>query len=337
MKTPPVIKWRNTSPKHASPQSDFSLTETLNRYISDEQRALTGAKRCLDPAAVRRPDLFVFSRWTSTTPRTWNVTADPEQIVIALSYQRSFAAIKSNGKHFYEGVLTRGTALVIPSGTAVSAAFHTPADYLLMSVPVGSLADWSADVDVAEMASRFASVPILVRDSVVTQLASTLLRTERALIPKSALYVDGLTLSMLARLLEKWIACTSTKRPRKPAVSPLEGWRVKIVTDLIDSRIRENLRLESLSAEVGLSSMHFAARFRAATGYSPHTFMMHRRVELAKTLLATTDASLPDIAISAGFRSQSHFTTVFRRHVDETPYRWRVKIASRAAVHLREK
>jgi AraC family transcriptional regulator len=332
MKTLPVIKWHHTPSGQASPQFDFSMTDAFERYNSNEQRTLAGAKWSLDPAALRRPDSFVFSRWTSSRARTWNVAADPEQMVIALSYQRSFAAIKANEKHFYEGMLTRGTALVIPSGTAVSAAFHAPADILLMSVPMDSLTDWSVEVDAAEMASLLDSVPLLVRDPVVSQLASTALRTERALACTSALYVDGITLSMLARLLERLIASALMKRPRKPVVSPLEGWRVKIVTDLIDRRIRESLRLDALSRAVGLSSMHFAARFRAATGYSPHTFVMHRRVELTKTLLATTNASLTDIALSAGFRCQSHFTTVFRHHVDETPYRWRVKLASRAAV-----
>ena len=33
------------------------------------------------------------------------------------------------------------------------------------------------------------------------------------------------------------------------------------------------------------------------------------------------------VALRCGFRSQAHFTTVFRRFVGDTPYRWRSKVA----------
>lgn len=65
--------------------------------------------------------------------------------------------------------------------------------------------------------------------------------------------------------------------------------------------------------------------FRAATGTSPHTFILRRKIQHAQTLLATTRSTVADIAFSVGFRTQAHFTTVFRRHVDDTPYRWRAK------------
>jgi AraC family transcriptional regulator len=100
---------------------------------------------------------------------------------------------------------------------------------------------------------------------------------------------------------------------------------VKIAVDFIDQRIEGSLTLAELGAAVGLSPMHFAARFRAATGLSPHTFILRRRVEHAKTLLSTTRSTVADIAFSVGFRTQAHFTTVFRRHVDDTPHRWRAK------------
>jgi AraC-like DNA-binding protein len=69
--------------------------------------------------------------------------------------------------------------------------------------------------------------------------------------------------------------------------------------------------------------MHFAAQFRLATGMSPHQFVLNRRIERAKTMLIGTAEELVSIALSVGFQSQAHFTTVFKRFVGETPHRWR--------------
>jgi AraC family transcriptional regulator len=69
--------------------------------------------------------------------------------------------------------------------------------------------------------------------------------------------------------------------------------------------------------------MHFAAQFRVATGLRPREYIVHRRIEQAQELLRDTKRTLVDVALSVGFQSQAYFTTVFRRLVDETPYRWR--------------
>jgi len=69
--------------------------------------------------------------------------------------------------------------------------------------------------------------------------------------------------------------------------------------------------------------MHFAAQFRAATGLRPHEFVLRRRIERAQSLLLQSRLTSLDIALSTGFRSQAHFTTVFKRLVGETPARWR--------------
>jgi AraC-like DNA-binding protein len=69
--------------------------------------------------------------------------------------------------------------------------------------------------------------------------------------------------------------------------------------------------------------MHFAKQFKAAMGLRPHEYVLGKRIELAKSLMLNPDVPLVDVAMSSGFQSQSHFTTVFRRLVGETPHRWR--------------
>jgi AraC-like DNA-binding protein len=69
--------------------------------------------------------------------------------------------------------------------------------------------------------------------------------------------------------------------------------------------------------------MHFAAQFRTTTGLRPHDFVMRRRIERSQELLRDPALPLVEVALSVGFQTQAHFTTVFRALLLETPGRWR--------------
>ena len=83
------------------------------------------------------------------------------------------------------------------------------------------------------------------------------------------------------------------------------------------------LALRELAGIAGLSAYHFGRMFKRAVGAAPHQYVVERRVERAKAMLRTTDASLVDISLSTGFCGQSHFTSVFRRLAGATPTEFR--------------
>lgn len=283
------------------------------------------AKMEHDIARPPAPNWLDLARWTCDVPKAWSTHVQQPEILVALCLRQSVLTLSAGGSPFHDGVIDRGAILVIPPGVELNGTFHTPADFLHVHVPSRWLTEWLDDDDASTPSSLLAAGPLHVRDSVVIKLTSTLLRALHGRASSSSMYADGIVLSMLARLLEIIVARASTKPARVPSVSPLEAWRVKIAIEFIDQRIDRSLSLTELGAAVGLSPMHFAARFRAATGISPHTFILRRRIEHAQTLLATTRSTVADIAFSVGFRTQAHFTTVFRHHVDDTPHRWRAK------------
>jgi AraC-like DNA-binding protein len=47
-------------------------------------------------------------------------------------------------------------------------------------------------------------------------------------------------------------------------------------------------------------------------------------------LLLNSDLPLVEIAFEAGFKTQSHFTTVFSRVVGQTPHTWRQRNSGRS-------
>ncbi|WP_262028054.1 helix-turn-helix transcriptional regulator [Microvirga sp. Mcv34] len=103
----------------------------------------------------------------------------------------------------------------------------------------------------------------------------------------------------------------------------LSKWRLSRVDRYIREHLHRNITLPELALAAGLSRMHFAKQFKAAMGRRPHDYVLGKRIELAKSLMLNPDVPLVDVAMNSGFQSQSHFTTVFRRLVGETPHRWR--------------
>lgn len=103
-------------------------------------------------------------------------------------------------------------------------------------------------------------------------------------------------------------------------------WRLKKVLAFVDAHIDAPLRLSDLASAAGLSRMHFASRFRAATGLRPHDFVLARRIAFAKERMAAGQGALVHVALDAGFQSQAHFCTVFKRLNGVTPTAWQRQV-----------
>jgi AraC family transcriptional regulator len=99
------------------------------------------------------------------------------------------------------------------------------------------------------------------------------------------------------------------------------------VLDHIDANHHRVPRLAELSAVVHMSAFHFARLFKLSTGLSPHRFVIGRRIDHAKALLATEGASIAAVSRAVGFRTPSLFTTVFRRTTGATPSAYRSEAA----------
>ncbi|WP_075222676.1 helix-turn-helix domain-containing protein [Acuticoccus yangtzensis] len=130
---------------------------------------------------------------------------------------------------------------------------------------------------------------------------------------------DALCLAMVSRLAALKLPAPEASEPR----GGLLKWRLEKVRRYVDANLGETIGLADMAAAAGLSRMHFAAQFRAATGVRPHEYLVDRRIDRACELLSATDMPIAEVAFSVGFQTQSHFTTVFKRRVRETPFRWR--------------
>jgi AraC-like DNA-binding protein len=118
-------------------------------------------------------------------------------------------------------------------------------------------------------------------------------------------------------------------------IQALQKWRLKRVVDYIDASMSSRITLCDLAAIAGLSRMHFASQFRVATGLRPHEFLLQRRIRRAEELMRDTTMTIMEIALTVGFQTQAHFTTVFKRFSGCTPRCWRLSSDVRPQTELR--
>ncbi len=93
---------------------------------------------------------------------------------------------------------------------------------------------------------------------------------------------------------------------------------VRRAVDYIRAHVCEEISLDLLAGEVGLSKYHFLRQFKRVIGLTPHAFHLHRRVELARQALEQ-GSSPADAAALAGFADQSHLTRRFKTVYGLTP------------------
>jgi AraC family transcriptional regulator len=149
------------------------------------------------------------------------------------------------------------------------------------------------------------------------------LRTEGIDIRKLDRSADNaVRLAVMANLVETMAPAVTDPRKAR-VVAMLPKWRLMRVVTYIETNIGGRITLANLAATAGLSRMYFAKQFRATTGMRPHDFVLRRRIARAQQMLAATSATLVDIALSVGFQTQAHFTTVFKKIAGNTPCQFR--------------
>ena len=152
------------------------------------------------------------------------------------------------------------------------------------------------------------------RDAVLSRLFDCMRSEVDAGCTSGRLFADGLSLSLLARL----VACYGPSHTAPRPVRKLSSRQLQQTVDFIDAHIGADLSVAALAAQLGMSPYTFARLFKAKVEASPHAFVLSRRVQRAELLLGGT-MSLSEIALTVGFASQSHFTEAFRRRTGRTP------------------
>ena len=109
----------------------------------------------------------------------------------------------------------------------------------------------------------------------------------------------------------------------QPSQGGMAQWQVKVVVDYLESRLADQTSIAELAALLQLSRFHFIRAFKKTVGMPPHQFILHRRIERARELLANRDLSVGEVAEQTGFNGTAQLTRVFRQIAGTTPSAFR--------------
>ncbi|MFM0081219.1 AraC family transcriptional regulator [Paraburkholderia sediminicola] len=283
--------------------------------------------RCPDGGDVdaQHKGKIVVSRWTCNAAGPLEV-ANPGGVAyhcVALNLKCTSLTFTHAGNTLIRGRLGAGMVQVTAPNVPCSAVFESPGDVLHLFVSQHVLAECFEDRFGRPHAGEIRlDDPKPLRDPALERLgqALALSQSDDAVLDK--VFTDSVSLAIVSRVVARHF--TIGRRQTREALA-LPSWRLSRAVEYVDAHLSESIGLEDIARSAGLTSMHFASQFRRATGLRPHEYLLRRRIEHAQRLLLESRHNVLDVALSCGFRTQAHFTTVFKRFVGETPYCWRMK------------
>lgn len=258
-------------------------------------------------------------------PHEVSSVGDARFYTVGISLSATTLKFQHDGKIICDGPVMPGSIQITAPGESVKAFYASPCRVMHLFIAPALL---SRRYDEAEgqlvRPDLAGQSPRIFRDVAVERLALALQDANPLADTFGRMYADSVCDAIVARLLAR---CTDGMPARSGSRSAsLPKWRLRRAIDFIEANLANPIGLAEVAASTGLTRMHFAAQFRSTTGYSPHAYLLQRRLEHAQRLLRSSEFSVLNVALSCGFSSHAHFTAVFKRMVGEPPNAWRVRI-----------
>lgn len=115
--------------------------------------------------------------------------------------------------------------------------------------------------------------------------------------------------------LEKPMIMTQTL-----AVSPLDDVFLTKFNNYLEKNLTsDTMSVESLAAELGMSTSSLYRKVKGLSGLSPNDFIRISRLKKAVQLIQSGETRVNDIAFRVGFSSPTYFSTCFQKQYGKTP------------------
>ena len=220
-----------------------------------------------------------------------------------------------DGGHARSGRGAPGSLFIVPPGRSHWCAGDGPATFLALYLDrealVQAVRDDGLEPDRVEIAYRF-----LAFDPDLASLAFSLHDQLVGPDAEDRLYVDTLSVQLAVQMLRRHGTTPLRLRSYRGGLSRA---KMRAVLDYLNGHLCRNVHLAELADLVEMSPFHFLRLFRESSGLTPHQYLVHRRVEVARSMLLRDELSLAEVAQRVGFSDQSHFTRHFRRLTGAPP------------------
>ncbi len=101
------------------------------------------------------------------------------------------------------------------------------------------------------------------------------------------------------------------------------GERINKVMEFIENNLNEDITVKDIANHIHLSASHLSSLFKQKTGLTIYSFIISKRLILARKLLVETEQPVDVIAEECGFNDVSSFIRCFRERVGTTPGQYR--------------
>jgi AraC family transcriptional regulator len=157
-------------------------------------------------------------------------------------------------------------------------------------------------------------------DATIAHLGWAVLPAVRHPDEANQLFLDQVLLALGIHVAQTYGGMRPLSRPMLGGLAP---WQMKRAEEMFSAKLDGNVSLKEVARECGLSVSYFSRAFRRSMGLPPHSWLLQRRIEVAKEKLRERQLSVSQVALVCGFADQSHLTRVFTRMVGASPAAWR--------------
>ena len=132
---------------------------------------------------------------------------------------------------------------------------------------------------------------------------------------KNSIYNMNLYLQYIIHLTENYLKEQSSDKSI-----------AKSIQDYIDQHYSEDISRNILTDIFYLDPDYASKLFKKELGISFKNYLIQKRIEIAKNLLANTDLPINTIADNVGYGNYSYFTRIFKKVIGVTPIEYRNQI-----------
>jgi len=215
----------------------------------------------------------------------------------------------------HRGLSVHGYSDIVPAGVPSRWEMKETDTVLLLSLSqklLKTVAEESGlDSRRVEIINRFQ-----MRDTKIEHIGWALKAEMETGFPNGDLYSESLATALAVHLLNRH---SSQSREIAPLRGGLAGHRLKQVLSFIEDNLGQELALKDIAEVAGLSVSHCKTAFRSSIGQPIHQYVIQRRVERARSLLAEGQLPITQVALETGFAHQSHLAHHMRRMLGVTP------------------
>jgi AraC family transcriptional regulator len=217
-----------------------------------------------------------------------------------------------------------GDICILPANTLHKCRWIDSTEFLTISVESKLINNIANRLNTAE---NIEILPIFAqKEPLIQQIGLSLLAELQSQESLDSFYVNSLVDILIMRLLKGY----GRKIPKNfELVEGLNAFKLKQALDYINDNLDRELRLADIALSLRMSPFYFARSFKQSMGIPPYQYLTQRRIDRAKLLLSNSSLSILEIVQSIGFRTQSHFTRVFREYTGTTPKQYRQELGNR--------